>query len=426
MRSLVRLLCVAALGVCAVVFAQDAGQSELLKTADEMIRVTARLRGLEPKGPIARGVKSREEIAQYLNEQVRKNFSDGELELEGKMLKTLGLIPSPMDYRDFVLKLYTEQVGGFYDPEQKTFFIASWLPPAEQKPTMVHELGHALQDQHFNVKKIIDESRKLRNDDLTLARQALLEGDGMVVMLNYLLEPAKRDFSQLPDLAFIMRTQMSSMQTQYAVFRAAPAYIQEMVLFPYGYGAAFLQKIWQQNPSWEAINRIYSDLPSSTEQIIHPEKYYSAELRDEPVQVDAEVLAAKLGAGWKAVYRNVLGEFGVNLLLSLHVSEERARRSAAGWDGDQVLLLENAAGKHAVLVDTVWDSAAEADEFFSALQVWFKQRFASGVRTNETAAGFSVTQDKEVHSLRQDGTSVRFVVGLPESDAPRIEALWSR
>ena len=115
------------------------------------------------------------------------------------------------------------------------------------------------------------------------------------------------------------------------------------MFFPYSYGAAFLQKIWAQNPSWESVNKMYSDLPSSTEQIIHPEKYFVT--RDEPKPVSAEALAARLGSDWKVAYKNVLGEFSLNLLLSLHLSEERSRRSAAGWGGDQVLLLENSAGQ---------------------------------------------------------------------------------
>ena len=417
-RWILRLLYFAVLGGGALTLAQEADTSELLKAADEMVQVTARIRGLEPKAPIARGVKSRAEISEYLNQQVRDNYSHGELQLEGKMLSTLGLIPVSLDYKDFILKLFTEQVGGYYDPEKKTFFIASWLPAEEQKPIMVHELGHALQDQHFDVNKILKEDRRLRNDDRTMAHQALMEGDGMVIMLNYLLEPVKRNFAQLPDLAFIMRTQMSTMQSQSEVFSSAPAYIQESVLFPYGYGAAFLQKIWAQNPSWESVNKIYSDLPTSTEQIMHPEKYYGT--RDEPKPVNAEAVAAKLGGDWKVAYKNVLGEFALNLLLTLHVTEERSKRSAAGWGGDQVLLLENKAGKNAVLVETVWDTVEEADEFFSALQAWFQARFPSGKKSNESATGFYLIQDKEAHALRQEATSVRFVIGLTESDSPKL------
>ena len=230
-----------------------------------------------------------------------------------------------MDYRGFIIKLLTEQVGGFYDPDKKTFFIASWLPSEEQKPVMIHELTHALQDQHFDVGKMLKEDRSLQNDDRILAHEAVMEGDGMVVMLQYFLEPVKRHFSQLPDLASIMQAQMTSMQSQFPVFKEAPLYIQETLLFPYGYGASFLQYVWRKNPSWEAVNKIYSDMPASTEQIMHPEKYYGE--RDTPKPVNTGDFMARLGDGWKVTDKNVLGEFSLGLLMSLHLTEEQSRKA---------------------------------------------------------------------------------------------------
>ena len=162
-------------GTPAVVQQSDAS-SDLMKATDEMVQITARLRGLEPKAPIAKGIKSRTEISQYLNEMVQKEYSEGELQEEGRLLRKLGLIPASLDYKTFTLKLLTEQIGGYYDPDKKTFFIASWLPVEEQKPVMVHELTHALQDQYFDVNKIIDQDRKRNNDDVTLAHQAVLKG----------------------------------------------------------------------------------------------------------------------------------------------------------------------------------------------------------------------------------------------------------
>lgn len=416
MRSILLMFLVLGMSRGAPVRAQATDASELLKAADEMIQTVKQLRGLEPKSPIQRGVKSREEISQFLNEHVQKEYSRSELLAEGKMLRRLGLIPAGMDFREFTLKLLTEQVGGYYDPDQKTLFIASWLAVEEQKPVMVHELTHALQDQHFDVNRILDQDRKLGNDDQALAHQALLEGDGMVVMLQYLLDPLKRHFSQLPDLAFIMRAQMSTMQSQYPVFKDAPLYIQESLLFPYGYGAAFLQKVWAKNPSWQAVNRIYSDLPASTEQILHAEKYY--DVRDDPKPVREENPAARIGKDWKIAYQNVLGEFSLGLLLSLHLSEERARRATAGWGGDQVMLLENKEGKDAVFVNTVWDTPEDAERFYLAMQDWFQKRSPQAVKTDEPPAGFSIAQDGESHSIRHEGTAVRFIIGLPAAAAP--------
>jgi hypothetical protein len=401
--------------------AQDTNVTELLKAGDAMTLEVARLRGLEPKSPILKGVKTKAEISRYLNERIQAEYDQGVIEKEGRVLQKLGLIPTGIDYRDFIIKLLTEQVGGFYDSDKKTFFIASWLPLEEQKPVMVHELAHALQDQYFDIDRMMEEDRAAQNDDRMLAHQALVEGDGMVVMLQSILEsdPKKRHFSQLPDLAFIMRMQMTSLQSQYPVFKEAPAFLRETLLFPYGYGASFLQYAWNRDPSWQAVNRIYSDLPASTEQIMHPEKYFVE--RDAPQKVSGEDFASKLDGNWKISYKSVFGEFSLGLLLSLSLTEERSRRATAGWDGDQVLLLENGQGKDTVYATTVWDTAEDAEKFFVALGEWFRQRFPKTQRSGDSPAGFSIFQDGEFYSVRREGTSVRFIVGIPEADGRKLK-----
>jgi hypothetical protein len=416
-RLLLLLVLIAGISKATFAFFQEANTSELLKAADEMIQTTARIRGLEPKGPILRGVKSREEISRFLNNLLQKEYSRSELQKEGKMLQKLGLIPSSMDFKDFLLKLLSEQAEGFYDPETKTLYIASWAPIEEQKPVMAHEITHALQDQYFDIGKTLKEDRDLANDDRALAHEAVREGDGMAVMLNYLLEPAQKDFTKLPDLLTVMRAQMSVSQSRNAVFESAPKYIQESLLFSYGYGTAFLQKVWAKDPSWKSIDKLYADPPASTEQILHPEKYFS---HDDPKPVQEEDVAAKLGNNWKVAYKNVLGEFSLGLWMNLRFTETRARRVVSGWGGDQVLLLENGEGKNAVFVNTVWDSADEADVFFTALQDWFKQTYPQAAKIKESSTGLSLVQNGEFHSLQRDGTSIRFIIGLPEPDGLKL------
>jgi hypothetical protein len=408
------VLCISAilaLGGIALAFAQETNPPDLLKTADEMIRITARLRGLEPKSPILRAIKSRDEISRYLNEKLQKESTDREILEEQIFLRTLGLIPSSLDLKASALKMLTERIEGVYDPEKKTLFLVSGIPAAEQNPVIIHELDHALQDQYFDLGKILNEDRHLENDDKVMAHKAVIEGEALVIMM---LEASKRTFSQLPDLAVVSQLLNNASE----VPGNTPMYLQETLQFPYGYGAAFLQKIWLKNPSWESINKIYSDLPSSTEQILHPEKYYGD--RDEPKPVNAEAIAGKLGSTWKVTYKNVLGEFSLDLLLRLYLTEQRSRRAAAGWGGDQVLLLENAAGNNAVLADTVWDSPEEGEKFFNAMQAWFQQKFPNARKADETTAGFSLTEDKQINWLRRDGAEVQFLIGLPESDAPLV------
>lgn len=403
-------------GLAFTLTAQDAA-SDLLKTADETLERVAHIRGLQPKSPIDKGVRSREEIAKFLDAQVRENYEDSLIQSEGKMLQKLGLIPRDLDYKGFTLKLLTEQVGGYYDPDRRTFFIAGWLPAEQQKPVMAHELTHALQDQYFNIGRLIKEERKLRNDDRVLARQAVFEGDAMAVMLDYLLEPSGKNFSQLPNLVLVMRSQFASMDAQFEVFKQAPLFLKEELLFPYGYGAAFLQKIRSAQP-WDAVNKVYSDLPVSTEQIIHPDKYLTT--RDVPKPVEVKDPAPMLGAGWKSGYTNVLGEFALYLMLQLQIPEEKAKRAAAGWGGDQIILTENQEGSAVVFFNSVWDSPEDADEFYQAMSGWFKSRFPKAVSSGETASSFSLKDAGEFHALRRSEDRVSFIVGLPESQSSKL------
>jgi hypothetical protein len=403
-------------------FWQQPAASELLKITDDMVQRVAHLRGLEPKAAIPKQVETRDEIAKFLRDTVREEYDPADLQSEGQLLKKLGLVPTNMDYLDFTLKLLTEQVSGYYDPGKKTFFIAGWLPVDQQKPVMVHELTHALQDQHFDLSAIMKKDRKAQDDDRVLAHQAVMEGDGMAVMLNYLLEPAGRNFSQIPDLVFVMRSQFWGMESQFQVFSAAPMYMKEILLFPYGYGGAFLQKVWAKDPSWAAINKIYSDLPSSTEQIIHPEKYLGP--RDDPKPVVLEDPSAALGSGWKRTYKNTLGEFSTFLMLKQFIPEEQARRAATGWGGDQFWLVSDGS-RSTVFGVTTWDAPEDAERFYAALGAWFQARFPKAKRVNETAGGFGLLDGGEYHAVQRNGSDVRCIVGLPEAESEKLATYWT-
>ncbi len=412
--SFIFLLCAG----MSLAFWQQLAPAQLLKETDDMVQRVARLRGLEPKAAIPKQVETREEIAAFLRDTVRQEYDPADLQNEGRVLKKLGLVPADMDYVDFTLKLLTEQISGYYDPDRKKFFIAGWLPLDQQKPVMVHELTHALQDQHFDLNSIMKQDRKAQNDDRVLAHQAIMEGDGMAVMLNYLLEPAGRNFAQIPDLVFVMRSQFWGMESQFEVFRSAPMYMKETLLFPYGYGGAFLQKVWAKDPSWSAVNKIYSDLPSSTEQIIHPEKYL--EQRDNPKPVTMEDPSTTLGGNWKQTYKNTLGEFSLSLVLKQSIPEEQARRAASGWGGDEIRLVSD--GPHDGLFGmTTWDTPEDAEKFFSAMGAWLQARHPKAKKMNETEYGFGLNEGGEYNALQRKGSDVRFIIGLPEGEYEKVK-----
>lgn len=375
---------------------------QLLNSADEILATVAELRRLEIKRPVEKGVKSRSEIEAFLIERINKDYPKEEIEREERLLKRLGLIPENLDLYDFMLKLLTEQLAGYYDPYSETFYIADWIPLAMQEPVMAHELTHALQDQHFDLEQYLEPCEG--NDDTTLARSALIEGEGLLIMLDYTLRPMGRSSLDIPDIIAANRSQTALMDAQFQVFASAPSYLRETLLFPYTYGANFLQEIVRKH-SWFKVNEMYADLPTSTEQILHPNKYLGE--RDAPVQIDCSELVPELAGAWETVFENVLGEFTLYLLLQEFVDEGIALNASRGWDGDSIRLLENPEGKEALLLASVWDSEQDAGQFYSAYLSLVKKKFPS-----LRPAGFSPQIEesslKEVHTWEDDERIISF------------------
>src|SRR5262249_31954698 len=149
-----------------------------------LAKTVSRIRGLPQKKPIARGVMTREEITKRLLDRIGQEYAAEDIAGEERAMKRLGLIPADADYKDLVIRLLTEQVAGFYDPYAKQLYIADWIGDDLQKIVLAHEIDHALQDQNFGLEKFMKPDRD--NDDAQLARQALVEGDGVALMIEYM------------------------------------------------------------------------------------------------------------------------------------------------------------------------------------------------------------------------------------------------
>ena len=177
-----------------------ASQQALLGAVDEITRKVVAIRGLPTKSTFARGVLTRQEITQRLKERIHNDFSPEEVKGEALVLKRMGLLPVDADYEKLLFDLLSEQVAGFYDPYRKTLYIADWLPVEMQRPALAHEIQHALQDQHFDLKKL---AKPLKSEgDRQLAQSAVVEGDGTAVMMEFAARSMGTDSAQLPTVLF--------------------------------------------------------------------------------------------------------------------------------------------------------------------------------------------------------------------------------
>jgi hypothetical protein len=318
------------------------------------------IRGLGPKAEVERGILDEAELRTRITALFEKESPPAQVAANERLYKALGLLPEDASLRDLTLDLLSGGVAGYYDNEEKKLYVVSRTGEigASEKITFAHEFDHALQDQHFSVftdqKGVRDESDRL------LARQAVYEGDATLLMTLW----AGANFTP-EDVADYLKSAADPAQQE--LLEGMPAILREQLLYPYTTGLLFTQAI-QAEGGWDAVDLMYEDLPVSTEQILHPEKYRSGE---KPTSVDLpDDLAGRLGAGWTVPIEDSLGEFQMRVWLREGgVAAADAATAAAGWGGDRLAVADGPGDSWGVVLATEWDSAAEAEEFEIAARI---------------------------------------------------------
>jgi len=327
------------------------------------------IRKLEPTSDVGPVTIDEIQLRKNLEAEIDAELTPEILSVSNDLLTTLGLIPDGTSLRDLSLDLLAGQVAGYYDPEQDELFVVSrtgqTVGPVERL-TYAHEFTHQLQDQNFDLDKF--DTSSIDQSDLALAQTALIEGDATYVQSLWLFQ-ANFSADEIGEI-------LAAAQDPEAVgaLEEAPLYLRDTSLFPYDGGAVFVQALTAQTGGTDAA---FADPPTSTEQVIHPEKYFT---REEPVEVRIDKgLAERVGNGWTEAGRDTLGELILRVWLEEHgIGQPRtgifdppspaAQDAVAGWGGDRLVLLRRADGSVAVALSTTWDTAADATEFAEAAE----------------------------------------------------------
>ncbi|MBM3336017.1 hypothetical protein FJY63_15265, partial [Candidatus Sumerlaeota bacterium] len=259
--------------------AQPAGARER-KMIDEITRDVGRIRGLRAKAPIEFSTLTPEVLNRLLDEEIK---GERATEFQGYtvLLKHLGVIPRDMELEKFLRALLTEQIAGAYDDKTKKLYISDKfdLNSSVAKIILAHEICHALQDQHFNLTS--SPLHMENNDDRALAALAVIEGDAMLLLGEYAREKASwKTLLELPRLLMMDQSQMAS----------APPFLYRSLVFPYLTGQTFvMQSIYEGHTGTR--NRILREMPRSTEQVLHSDKYFGLAL-DEPTEIALDELTS--------------------------------------------------------------------------------------------------------------------------------------
>jgi hypothetical protein len=403
-------------------------QPDLETRTKDMQAEMTKIRGLEFKKAVKVGVYAKAELVDFLKREMEKETPRDEMLRYEKAYKHFGLLPKDFNLYDGVIELLGSSIAGFYHPKTKEMRLvrADGEMDAQQKlleeafgrsmenATLVHELCHAAQDQNFDLNTLPIEEE--HNDDMVAAVKSLVEGDATIVGWKYLFDA---------QFALMIRMANDEYKKGEMPGEAAnlPAYLRKTLTFPYGYGTEFVLKMWRDaDEDWSVVNKMFDDPPSSTEQILHPEKYFKD--RDNPTVVTLEGLGATVGDGWKELTHNVHGEFAIKLILDeFKVLEARPRRKAAeGWDGDRYHTFENGA-KLLTVWYTVWDSEDEAKEFFIAYEAALAAKYPAA--TKDAADQRTIFKDESGKTLlERRGADVLVIDGGDDALLDKANAIW--
>jgi hypothetical protein len=422
-------LCVATIAMLAAnpANAQPDPLDALLARADAIAKQVSKQRGLPLKKKIDREVVDRDELRRRLVKLAAEERTQRETRAEGLALARWSMIPLGTNYLQLMIDLLTDQIAGYYDPKTKKLTIAKSAgdDPAWAEMVLAHELDHALQDQSFDLDKF--ETVPDEEGDAALARQALVEGDGVALMIELVL--AKQ---QLPvpwtDPSVARELERAMALPSDDLLDKAPLAVREALLFPYRAGFSFVAAL-RRKQTWSAVDAAFKRAPRSTEQILHPEKYAADE---KPVSLTMQVPPAL--ADYRVAHATVWGELGFTLFARAQgIDEQRAAEAGEGWHGDRVITLTkddptaDARPERAIgLARFEWDSEVDAIEAHDTAVHALDAAIAGGTAEHGELRTRWLALDGTASLIERRGTSIVIAHCVPARLLDAVaQELWT-
>jgi hypothetical protein len=388
----------------------DARRPDIEAVAAENKKKIEAIRGLKFKNTIKFKWLSAAGIRKFM----LSLMDEDKLEAEELTFKKFGFLPAKFSMRKEIAEMMKKNVAGFYDSDSKQLVLKKGLTRSFVKKILAHEMNHALQDQHFDIGKGLD--RNPPDRDAEWAYRAVLEGDARTV------ENGGPDWLKkgAPNAAGSGRK-----------YRHLPRVLREFFQFPYRAGSKWMMEAFKKDRGgFDAVNKAMSRGPdeiASTEQIIHPEKYF--EKRDAPVKIKLPNLDNSLD-GFELLEENNLGELHLYLLFSEQFNDAEARKLAAGWDGDQYrsyVLKKDGKPEHVLSAwYTTWDTEKDAKEFFDGYNKFLTKHRKNVKSTSKKENVAELTDGKYIIHVEQKGCDVVILDGMPVSRKKvLLDKMWA-
>jgi hypothetical protein len=379
---------------------------ELFRSVDEILKFSSQDSGLPIKHEVKRHLTSREEVVSYLQKQMSEDKDAKRLQRSALVLKKFGLIPDDFDLSSFLVTLLREQVAGYYDYKTKTVNLLDWVGVEQQKPVLAHELTHALQDQSFGLEKWmkagdvdLDNIKQptwddIQKDEVSSARQAVVEGSAMVVLVDYMLAPFHQSLLTSPQMVKTLKEGMLVGTDQSPQFQNAPIFLKEALTFPYRYGIDFISQLLSSGGKEKAFAGAFENPPNSTRQIMEPKTYLSGE-KIPPMSLPDFATDFK---DYKRFDVGAMGEFDVAVLVDQYAGVDASREIYPEWRGGYYYAVQpkgDPSGPLGLMYASRWSSADSAEQFAAIYAESLKTRYRHVHEAVDSGAATKVDLDSE-------------------------------
>jgi hypothetical protein len=416
---------------------------ELFRSVDDILHFASDDSRLPIKREVKRKLQTRASVEKYVVDKFNDDEDAKRMQRSEIVLKKFGLLDRDFQLKPFLVSLLTEQIAGYYDSKTKTVNLLDWIAPDSQKPVLAHELTHALQDQHVSLdkwedqspsniaKNVAEDNRHVAADEIDTAREAVLEGQAMVVFVDYSLKPSGRTLLTSPDLGANLQDNLSD-NSDSPIMARAPLLLQESLLFPYREGLSFEQTLMKDKGVEGAFAGTLDRPPSTSYEILNPKSY---ERQDKVPLLRMPDVHGLLDGQYDPYDIGVMGALDVRILTELFAGQEAAQALTPEWDGGIYYAAQSKAAKTpeqkaqtasvALMYLSAWKDPDAAKTFASIYAEELSRKY-SGVKrdaADESTGEMIYTTNEGPVLIARDGNQVYTSESFDLTLARKLELL---
>jgi hypothetical protein len=325
----------------------------------ELVEFVEAERGLSFEHPIYVDFLTPEEYtaratvdAGELTDEERSSLDDGVA-----LLRALGLASGHVDLFSSMNELSDSGTLAFYDSGLESASVRGTELDVATRVSVVHELTHALQDQHFDLDEMAEEAGEA--DGTTYdAYLGLIEGDATRI------EDAYSDTLSEAEFDEYLQQYDDTVAASEEDLAEVPAVLQAFQATPYALGPALLELLVEDGGN-RAVDEAFRDPPTTGEHLLEPLSYLDG---DQPADVDPPSLPDGVD---EPIDEGHMSAVDLYLILGTRIDPFEALTAADGWGGAPFVAYEDGDdGRTCVRIRAVGDTAEDSGQLYDAFEQW--------------------------------------------------------